>query len=171
MIIIKGQSLDTAEKKMIRHFCMHTLAFFVTPKKLKNKVIVINIVNPKTLTGVDKKELITFKAWMNQSKTNKHKFLITINAKTIDMKNKHLFVHKFQYFLQCLCHELVHVKQYINKETSDCSNGDVFYKGTRYTNWQDGVNYWLAPWELEARMYEETLVETFKIKLNNSSVV
>lgn len=73
------------------------------------------------------------------------------NSATIVFNSAHSW--SLPEFAQCLGHELVHVKQYAYKELSMLSGDTVKYKQKLYRT-SNAMEYWLAPWELEARGYE-----------------
>jgi hypothetical protein len=55
-------------------------------------------------------------------------------------------------FVGTLCHEMVHLKQYVRKELRE-TNGNTMWKTKVYNN----VNYADAPWEKEAYRLENKL--------------
>lgn len=66
-----------------------------------------------------------------------------------------------------LAHEMVHVKQYSSGQLRDYVNLDNFvrWESNRWTfEDEDSEDYWLAPWELEARGYERGLFKLFDRK-------
>jgi hypothetical protein len=57
-------------------------------------------------------------------------------------------------FVEILAHELVHVKQFIfDGLVLDIEKNTTLFKGKRYRTFND-AEYYLAPWEMEARAYE-----------------
>lgn len=164
MVRIVGKQLSEVESTLIRLFVVYVLGMFMSATFMDKLRITIRIVHPNQCHGKDKKELEQYKAWMNR--ISKFSFTITINSRMM-YNHKNLF-RRMKPLLECLGHELVHVKQYVNGEARDYANGDAWYKGQRYSDWQEDDNYWFSPWELEAYSYEQGLFATFKTKLTSS---
>lgn len=67
----------------------------------------------------------------------------------------------YEDMVTCICHEMVHVKQFAKLERRDYSEKGSyrrFWKGKDCEN----VKYWDAPWEKEAYAMQETLFEKFE---------
>ena len=146
------------DKKIIKHFVGFVLGRFVKPVLLERTKITINLVEPSSLAGQDKKDLMEYGAWMERH--SDYKYTITINSKLFKSKAK-TFNGRLKDVLLCVGHELVHVKQYLNDEMVDWWNGQVKYKGLFYKDWEYGEGYWTAPFELEAYSWELALYEIF----------
>ena len=58
-----------------------------------------------------------------------------------------------------LAHEMVHIKQYINKELLELPYG-VMFNGIVYK--EDDENYWLHPWEVEAYGKQQGLYQKWR---------
>lgn len=157
-------NLTCNDKKLIKYYVDYVLGRFVKPILIKHTKIVIKLVEPSTLTGQDKKDLIEYGAWMDCN--NQNKYTITINSKLFRPKQK--TTHKrLKDVLLCVGHELVHVKQYIDGDLVDWWDGQIKYKGKLYKDWMYGEAYWTSPWELEAYSWELGLYEMF-IKQNET---
>lgn len=64
---------------------------------------------------------------------------------------------------QHLAHEMVHLKQYKRDELIDMSHGYTSWKGQLYPYHDPGSDeYFLSPWEMEARALEEFLVHKWE---------
>lgn len=61
--------------------------------------------------------------------------------------------------IRAIAHEMVHVKQFLKHQLVE-SDPIVFWNGqaTRLTYDLDDDEYWLSPWEMEARGYEDYLL-------------
>ena len=141
--------LHTKERLAITEFCEFVLTKFVSAKKLKTVDIIIRFINPTSLGVKDGKELSEYSAWMYNLGNNQ--FEITIDS-TLCF---------FDTILECIGHELSHIKQYVLGELRDKANGDVWYKGECYTDWESGENYYFSPWEIEAYGLETSLYKLF----------
>ena len=66
-----------------------------------------------------------------------------------------------------LGHELIHVKQYLNNEIFDYTDGAVRYKGSYFdSSYQDNEElYYDSPWEIEAYGREQGLFKMFVTKM------
>ncbi len=71
-------------------------------------------------------------------------FLVLLNA-DLGWTEKH--------FCEVVGHELVHVKQYVHDGLDMGHSSTVKFRGQYYRNHFE-VEYWLSPWEIEARGYE-----------------
>lgn len=60
-------------------------------------------------------------------------------------------------FLVRVAHEFIHVKQYVTHELKDCSGGTRYKK----QKFDDSLDYWDSPWELEALGLETRLVKLY----------
>lgn len=77
---------------------------------------------------------------------NNGKFLLLLNAER---------GWNVEHFVRVIGHELVHVKQYVYDGLDlDIGRSTVEFRGSRYRLKND-AEYYLVPWELEARGYEE----------------
>jgi hypothetical protein len=62
-----------------------------------------------------------------------------------------------QRLMELVAHEMTHIKQWVKGELQDIADDKVLYKGKVYSNETD-LDYWLAPWEMEARAMQEFFV-------------
>tara|TARA_B100000085_G_scaffold112988_1_gene103139 strand:+ start:139 stop:564 length:426 start_codon:yes stop_codon:yes gene_type:complete len=77
---------------------------------------------------------------------NKRSYQIEV-SKNIDIKD----------FVMTICHEMVHVKQYVRNEMDDWNGkGDARWKKTTVPA---GTKYWDLPWEKEAYQMQAKLAE------------
>ena len=157
---IYGKLLTKKDKKLLRQFCRYTNT--ITKIKKSSALVRIYFLNEKNLkSNKDKQELRRYLAWINIFGSGN--FTIIINENMIN-RNIHEPFKRLQNAMMCVGHELVHVKQYINREMRDYVNGDVWYRGQRYTKWQEDEDYYFSPWEIESYGMEEGLVKCFKNK-------
>ena len=171
MLIIKGEHLKSSEKKMLHRFCHYVMDHFCAPAVQARATIIIKFIDPRTLKGKDKKDLREFKAWSvydwvdDTNYRNKH-FTIMVSSSTLtSRKRTKKMIRRLKDAMECIGHELVHVKQVMNHESFDYKNGDVRYKGKRYSDWEEGEKYYFSPWELEAYGHEQGLFKVFEAKL------
>lgn len=136
------------QKKTIKRFVGYVTGHFSFPKT----TVIIKFIDPRTLKGQERKDLLKYQAWMVQNQ--RRKFTITISTGVKSTKG----------ILLCVGHELVHAKQYLKGELVDMDDGSVKYKGKFYTDWEYNEGYWFSLWEVEAYGYQEGLYECF-IKL------
>lgn len=164
MITIRGKKLTYADRKTVREFTNFVLNKFVSGELIGESKIIIKFVAPAALKGQDFIDIKKYRAWMNH--TGGKRFCIVINDQTISNRSQ-VSITRLKVALECVGHELVHVKQYLNGELKDCTNGDAWYKGQRYKNWDSGEGYWFSGFEIEAYGYEQGLYEVFKTKYNS----
>lgn len=74
------------------------------------------------------------------------KYLITI-AKGLDRDQR----------LEVLAHEMVHVQQYVTGRLKDVERAECIWEGKAYQQGNSMDDYFLAPWEMEARAMEAYL--------------
>lgn len=167
MLQLKGDNLSLSDRKLLNTFAKWTLDRFVIPSVQKKAYITVKFINPTTLPKKDGENLSKYKAWLeyNGVKNERRNFTIVIEEAML-CKNKKIKnpIIRLQHAIECLGHELVHVKQYLNNETFDYKEGDVRFRGERFSNWEEGEAYWFSPWELEAYGYEHGLYVVFKDK-------
>ena len=67
---------------------------------------------------------------------------------------------------ETIVHELAHVKQHVSGAMKQiCKNGSMLIKfNKKMYNVRDSDNYWLYPWEIEARGYERGVLNLYCIK-------
>lgn len=172
MLIIKSQHLKASEKKLLHRFCHYVMDHFLAPAVQEKATIVVRFVDPRTLKGQDRKELKEYKAWMTYDGISHGKKHFTIDVSVTEItarKNVKNLVKRMRNVMQCVGHELVHVKQVLKHEAFDYTNGDVRFKGKRYSNWQDGEKYYFSPWEVESYGYEQGLYKVFELKLKEEA--
>jgi hypothetical protein len=155
---IVGKLLTKRDKKVLRQFCHYATKMIKTKKS--PALIRIYFINEKNLkSNKDRQELKHYLAWINMFGSGN--FTVIINENMINRNVKDP-LKRLRNAMMCVGHELVHVKQYINHEMRDYVNGDVWFKGQRYTKWEEAEDYYFSPWEIEAYGHEEGLFECFK---------
>jgi hypothetical protein len=167
LIIKSGQFLKSSEKKLLRRFTTYVMDHFVAPAVQEQSTIVIRFVDPRTLKGQERKEMVEYKAWMTYDGIDHGKKHFTISVSTNEVTSRKRMkstMKKLREAMLCIGHELVHVKQVLNHESFDYANGDVRYKGKRYTNWSEGEKYYFSPWEIESYGHELGLYKVFEMK-------
>lgn len=158
MITIKGKSLRKSDKKAIRTYTNYCLDKLISAPRRKAATIQIYVVSPKTLKASDKKDLEGFKAFMQSNIGADYK--IFINEDQIKRSAKRPET-RLKNVLLCLGHEMVHVKQYVMREMFDYKNGDVWFKGFVYSDWDNDEDYYFLAWEIEAYGHELGLYVRF----------
>jgi len=105
------------------------------------------ILRTDTLTGVDYAET------SEHQKTSKILFITfdtNLYAKETSKMVRRIAIH-----------EMTHVKQFIKDGLALWVDGEVAFRGKSYLLTND-AEYWLAPWEIEARGYEEGIYTLWK---------
>ena len=69
-------------------------------------------------------------------------------GKNVQAEKTRKFLHKL------VIHEMTHVKQFIKDGLAIWADGEVAFRGMSYSM-KNSADYWLAPWEVEARGYED----------------
>ena len=133
---------------------------------LDKAVIKVEIVNCNDLEYPwDIDDLRRLDAWCQYTGVHNGKkvFRVVLNIKHMTKSNKPLT--KFKKILINLGHELIHIKQYLNREMFDYVSGGVKYKGTYFDiEVQTSIDsYFDAPWEIEAYGRELGLYKMFKM--------
>lgn len=160
MIQIRTQHLTQPEINLLRRFGGFVLSRFISSAQIKKLKIKILIAYPFELEDPeDGKDLKQIKAWVSQTK--KETFEIVINAQEMNKKAKKIRIRLKNIFMD-LAHELVHVKQYLNGEMKDYSDGSVRFMGKKYSSFEmDDQLYFDFPGEIEAYGREVGLYEMF----------
>lgn len=172
MLQIKGNQVKRADKKMLRRFSQYVLDKYVTASTQAEATIIVKFIHPDSLkTPKERREFRECRAWSEYSgrRNKKRHFTIEIALNTISKRTKSQ-IKKLKEAMECLGHELIHVKQYLNNELFDYANDDVRYKGKRITDWQNGEAYYFSPFEIEAYGHEIGLYKCFKEKLKKEQV-
>lgn len=154
MLVIQGVKLRE-ERDMIREFALFVLNHFVSASKIARSRINLLVCDTEELPEEEREEFDEAGAWMTydgKTESGLKKFTITIHRSMI--KNIENIRLRLKVFLRVLAHELVHVKQYLNNEMFDYTDGErVRFKGRLYAmpnskkmDWQ----YYESPWEIEA---------------------
>ncbi len=78
-------------------------------------------------------------------------FVIAFNSKYLDIRVRD--------YLMTLFHELTHLKQYISQDLQGVNPDVVKWKGKPVK--VGSINYWLEPWEIEARGMEQACYTLF----------
>lgn len=168
MLIIRSQHLKPSEKKLLRRFCAFVMDHHCSKTLQKKAVVLVRFVDPRGLPRDERQELVRYRAWMTYEGTTKGRkhFTIDISATEITARKRvKNLIKKLRGAMLCVGHELTHVKQYLKGEVFDYSNGDVRYKGNRYTDWEEGKKYYFSPWEIEAYGHEMGLYRCFELML------
>lgn len=154
MLIVSGVKLRE-EIKLIREFTLFVLNHFVSPSKIANARINLLVRDTKELPEDEQEEFDEAGAWMTydgKTESGLKKFTITIHRNSI--KKIGTLRYRMRTFLRLMAHELVHVKQYLNNEMFDYSDGDrVRFKGRLYAMPKSKTMDWAyyeSPWEVEA---------------------
>lgn len=168
MIRITGVKLHE-ERDLIREFSLFVLNHFVSASRIAKAHINLRVLDTEELPEDEQEEFDEAGAWMTydgRSESGIRKFTILIHRSMIkdcaDLKAR------MKTFLRVLAHEMVHVKQYLNNEMFDYTDGErVRFKGRLYAmpqskkmDWQ----YYESPWEIEAYGRAEGLYDMYYMK-------
>jgi hypothetical protein len=168
MLTVTGvESRD--DVRLIKKYAYFCLLKFVTNSVLLKKAnIKIQILDRESLSCKDeRKELKESSAWMTYDGIIEEKkvFTVILDKSVINKRSKKLLT-KYKNLLKYLGHEMVHIKQYLNGEMFDYTDGEtVRFLGQQYhfnsskkdLDWE----YWDSPWEREAYSYQEGLFYMF----------
>lgn len=172
MLIIRSQHLKPNEKKLLKRFCAYVMDHFCTQTAQSKAVVLVRFIDGRGLPKDEREELVRYRAWMTYEgiKGGRKHFTIDIAATEVSgCRRTKSLIKRLRNAMLCLGHELTHVKQYMNGEVFDYANGDVRYKGERYTDWQQGEEYYFSPWEVESYGREIGLYKCFAMKLKEST--
>lgn len=165
MIRVYSKALSKQERRFLQiasHWCLDK---FVETSVKDAATISIHVRHIPTKYGKD-----YFGYVLHQVHDGKQYFKVEISDSLIRSRSKTDF-NKLKEVLRSLFHELVHVKQYLNKELYDYADGDVKFCGQRYPHVQDenglvpadyDEEYYDSPWEVEAYGRQDGLVKLFK---------
>jgi len=170
MLQIKGKVKRT-DKKLLRQFCQYTLNMYVSESLQAESTIIVKFIQANDLpTPKERREFRECRAWSTyDGRINKKRhFTIEVATNTINQRVKQQ-ISRLREAIECLGHELIHVKQYLKNELFDYANEDVRYKGKRFTDWKEGEAYYFKPWEIEAYGHEIGLYKCFKAKLKEEA--
>ena len=171
MLQIKGNQVKRADKKMLRAFSQYVLDKYVTASTQAEATIIVKFIHADSLkTAKERREFRECRAWTGyDGRVNKKRhFTIEIALNTISKRTK-VPIKKLREAMECLGHELIHVKQYLNNEMFDYANGDVRYKGKVFAKWHEGEDYYFSPWEISAYGHEVGLYKCFKMKIEQEA--
>lgn len=165
MIRVYSESLSKEERQFLQvasHWCLDK---FVAKDVKDAATVSIHIRHIPTKYGIDYSGYV-----VHQVHNGKQYFKIEISDSLINVRSRKNF-NKLKKILSSLFHELVHVKQYLNKELYDYADGDVKFCGQRYPHVQNehglvpaeyDESYYNSPWEVEAYGRQDGLVNLFK---------
>lgn len=160
-------TLSSSDRKLLIQFSKWVMNKFVKPSVQRKSSITINFVDPSTLEAKDEDDLRKYSAALvyNGVINDRRSMTISIDQSVLNRKKavKNVF-KRLEYTMECIGHELVHAKQYLNNELFDYKVGDVRYRGQRYIDWEKGEAYYDSPWEIEAYGREQGLYSVFKEK-------
>lgn len=169
MLQISTKYLTKSDIAMVKKYVKFVLDKFVQKSIQSRATIKIKIVHKDDLDdSVDSDDLKRYRAWcfydgvVNDRRT----FTVVLNAQQVKSAAKRQFV-RLQPLLVDLGHELIHVKQYLNNEIFDYTDGAVRYKGSYFdSSYQDNEElYYDSPWEIEAYGREQGLFKMFVTKM------
>lgn len=171
MLSITG--ISRRDQKLVRQYYNFVMGRFCKKNQIRDTKVVIRFIHPEELTSAtEQKELKVSEAWMESPElvatrrdvSLKDTFLITLNKKSIrsDAKKQ---ITQYKNLLKYLGHELVHLKQYINKELIDLPDGRYTFMKKTYSALPDTPElteeYWDSPYEIEAYGRMEGLYQMF----------
>lgn len=176
MLIVTG--IERSDARLIKKFSRFVLSRFIKPSVFNKSIITINVIDHTSLK--DKAEQKAFKksgGWASYDGRDGEvrKFTVTMNKSVINNRAKTQVV-RLKNLIKYLGHELCHVKQYMNHELFDYSDGEKSrFLGNVYTYNPDALDwtYWESPWEIEAhgRMegFYQMFLEHLKLEKKNRS--
>lgn len=150
--------LTKREEVVLNEFTSYVVNKFISATQQKRVSILVKFINPIRLKGKARQDLIEYNAWMTQN--DKYRFVITINSLCVNRRARNP-LKRLKDVLLCLGHELVHVKQYVNREMRDVDANTCVFKGKIYHDFLEGEGYAFSPWEIEAYGYEHGLYYYF----------
>lgn len=71
--------------------------------------------------------------------------------------------------IECIAHEFTHIKQYHKGELRDLGKTEHIWHG-KNKSIMEPIDYWFAPWEIEARGMEQAIGQYLFIKANVKSM-
>lgn len=157
MIRFTGKKLREKDQEILIDVAKFTLAKFVKPSKLKNVTINVRLETDYT------------RGWSGECAdqgvdefTGRRKFDIVIRITKINHRAKDV-LKRLKDPMKTIIHEMVHVKQYVNREMRDFDNGDTKFQGKtiiaeKQCNYYE---YWDLPWEVEAYGHQEGTYEQY----------
>lgn len=164
MIAFNSKKLTASQKTIIRRYCQFVYDKIGIKKPPR---VLIKLVHPKDVHDLsDRIDLKKFLAWMYVANGKRYDYVIIINELVITKHHKNPLI-RLRQVLMSVGHELVHIKQYEKNEMKDYKNGDVWFKGKRYKDWEDMENYYFTPWEIESYGYEISLYLRFTEESSN----
>lgn len=162
MLAITGNLLSTEDKRFIRYATIYTLDYLMPNIERKDYKLLIDVA-PK-----GKRDCMAECAPFYKAKKPCRKASVWVNETFIHSEYKTVFNRIDENFRKYLFHELVHVKQYMIGELKDLTCNKYMYKGVMYKSSDDDdlEGYYMAPYEMEARAYEDWLNVRFRNHLN-----
>jgi hypothetical protein len=164
MLIVTG--IDKSDSRLIKKYARFVLSRFIKPSVFNKSIITINVIEHASIK--DKADQKAFKksgGWASYDGRDgdKRKFTVTMNKSVINNGAKTQVV-RLKNLLKYLGHELCHVKQYLNHELFDYSDGEKSrFLGNVYTYNPNELDwtYWESPWEIEAHGRMEGFYQMF----------
>ena len=153
MLGITGNLLSTEDKRFIRYATIYTMDYLV-PRIDRSKYKIILDVSLD-----DKNNNSGECAFVSERKVK-----IWIDASLLKTEFKTIFFRFDEKFFRCYFHELLHAKQHLTGELKNYPNRKYKFKGVMYKDYNDKdvEGYYMAPYEMEARAYEEWLWVRFR---------
>lgn len=170
MIQITSVHFKKGDERLIRKFANYVLSKFVRRGILNKSRVQIKVLTPEELKASDEvRDLKKYKAWVTyDGNLNDIKcFTVILNANRINNKGKKAET-RLKNVMYDLGHELVHVKQYLNREVRDYVDGSYMFLGEKYKPIPEGdesEEYYDSPAEIEAYGREHGLYRMFWIKM------
>jgi hypothetical protein len=174
MLSAQSAHLSSMELNVVRLYARFVLDRLVRPGlQTKSKITIKILSHEEVKDAADALDLKNYKAWCAYDGVDDHgnrKFTIILNSKQVNKRAKKLPI-RLKNVLIDLGHELTHIKQYLNNEMFDYTNGNVRYKGLVFdaSHYMDEEKYYESPWEIEAYGRELGLYRIFCNKLKEDS--
>lgn len=164
MLAITGNLLSTEDKRFIRYATIYTLDYLMPNLNRKDYKILIDV-SPK-----GDRDCMAECAPHYTGKKPCRKAVVWVNETFLQTSYKNVFNRIDENFRKFLFHELVHVKQYMTAELRDLPGDKYRFKGITYKSpdEEDLEGYYMAPYEMEARAYEDWLNVRFRNHLSKA---
>jgi len=126
--------------------------------KLKEKVHVISEVVDLVATyfGIDPVVEICVARFSDGDENEAYAYEVDKGFYELEFNRDFIKAGKLEDIIKTAAHEMVHVKQYMVDGLDMPADSPTLFRGEKYKG-----EYWFAPWEVEARGYEEAFLQHY----------